>query len=154
MRIEKIILTFLCFTLLASCSSYHFYTHREALNLAKKRSKKYGNVVIENSNDALKVKTTDKSNNQKADETYHFDNNGKQLDYTFVASCDTCFNAFLQKQLKEKAYKWTKLNDSTYISRYNLRRFLNIHKSALSIDCTQHNLSKVEYKSLIATTKK
>ncbi len=154
MRIEKIILTFLCFTLLISCSSLHFYTHKEALNLAKKRSKKYGNVVIEDNNSILKVQTTDKSNNQKADETYHFDDNGKQLNYTFVASCDTCFNAFLQKELKKKEYKWRKLNDSTYISRYNLRRFLNIHTSTLSLECTKHNLSKVEHKSLIATTKK
>jgi hypothetical protein len=56
--------------------------------------------------------------------------------------------------MNNDGYKWRKLNDSTYVSKYNFKRFLNVHKSTFSFDIVQHNLSKKEYENLIKIAEK
>ena len=143
----KIISLFIVLSVSAffSCS-FHQYTKGEALKVAKKRAlKKDGGIVIEDDNKILKVLTRD-SNYQKLDEIYQFDDNGKQVKYTLIASCDSCFQKYLLKITTYEAYKWKKLNDSTYLSKYNLKRVLNIHRSTYSYDVVKYNQSKKEYK--------
>ena len=150
----KVLFTFLCIVVLASCSTYRFYTKQEAIKVAKKRDvKKDGSIVIEDDNRILKVLTRD-SNYQKLDEIYQFDDDGKQLKFSIITSCDSCFQKYFLMAINNDSYKWKKLNDSTYISKYNFKRFLNIHKSKFSYDIVQHNLSKKEYKNLIQTVEK
>ena len=119
----KSLFTFLCIAVFASCSTWHNYTKKEAIKVAKKRDiNKDGSIVIEDDNRILKVLTRD-SNYQKLDEIYEFNDNGKQLKYSIVASCDSCFQKYFLKEVNNKSFKWKKLNDSTYISKYSLRAF-------------------------------
>ncbi len=153
MRKAKALVTIFCTTVLISCSN-HFYTKGEAIKIAKKGNiKKSGRKVIEDDNSILKVLTRD-SNFLKLDEIYYFNDDGKQLKYTYFAFCDSCFQKSLLKVLTKDGYKWTKFNDSTYISKYSLKRFLNIHKSTYSFDIVQHNLSRNECKNLIEHAEK
>ena len=150
----KVLLSFLFIAVFASCSSYHVYTKDEAIKVAKKRDiKKDGSVVIENDNTILKI-LTKCSNYQKVDEIYQFNDDGKQLKYSLIASCDSCFQKILLKEMNNDGYKWKKLNDSTYISKYNLKRFLYVHKSTFSYDVVLHDLNKIEYEGLIKLAKK
>ena len=143
----------LCVSTLISCS-YHFYSKEEAIKLAKKRDyKKYGSIVIEDDNEILKVLVRD-SNFQKMDEIYHFSEDGKQIKYTLIASCDSCFQKFLFKIITSDKFKWRKLNDSTYYSKYSFKRILNIHKSTYSFDIIKHNQSKIECELLLKNAEK
>jgi hypothetical protein len=150
----KFLFTFLCIAVFASCSTWHIYTKEEAIKVAKKRDvKKDGSIVIEDDNRVLKVLTRD-SNYQKLDEIYEFNDDGKQIKYSIVASCDSCFKKYFLKEMNNDGYKWKKLNDSTYISKYSLKSFLNVHKSTYSFDIVQHNLSKKDYENLINNAEK
>ena len=154
MIVTKALFTFLCIAVFASCSTYHLYTKEEAIKVAKKREiKKDGRIVIEDDNTILKVLTRD-SNYQNLDEIYQFNDEGKQLRYSVIASCDSCFQKYFLKEMNNDGFKWKKLNDSTYISRYNHKSFLNVHKSTFSFDIVQHNLSRNEYENLIKITEK
>jgi hypothetical protein len=145
----KALFIFLCIAVLGSCSTYHIYTKEEAIKVAKKRDiKKDGSIVIEDDNRILKVLTRD-SSYQKLDEIYQFNDDGKQLKYSVIASCDSCFQKYFLKEINNDGYKWKKLNDSTYISKYNLKCFLNVHKATFSFDIAQHHLSRNEYENLI-----
>ena len=149
----KSFFTILCIAVFASCS-YHIYTKEEAIKVSKKRDiKKDGSIVIEDDNRILKVLTRD-SNYQKLDEIYQFNDDGKQLKYTLIAFCDSCFQKYLLKEMANKDCKWKKLNDSTYISTYSFKRFLNIHKSIFSFDIVQHDRSRKEYENLIKNAEK
>ena len=154
MRKIKKLFTFLCITAFMSCISYHVYTKDEAIKVAKKRAiKNNDSIVIEDNNRILKVLTRD-SNYQKLDEIYQFNDDGKQFKYSLIASCDSCFQKYLIEEMNIDAYKWKKLNDSTYISKYSLKSFLNIHKSTYSLEIVQHQLNRDEYESLIKNVKK
>ncbi len=141
----KHFLTFLSIVALASCSTFHNYTKKEAIEVAKKRNI---NIVIEDNDKILKVLTRD-SNYRKLDEIYQFNDAGKQVKYSIIAFAEECFQDYLLKEINNDAYKWKKLNDSTYISKYNLKRYLNVHKSTFSFDIVQHDLSRNEYENLI-----
>lgn len=147
MKIKALFIV-LCVSTLFSCS-YHIYTKEEAIKVAKKRDyKKDGSIVIEEDNKILKVFSRD-SNYQKMDEIYHFDDNGKQIKYTLIASCNLCFQKYLLKIMTTEAYKWKRVNDSTYLSKYSLKRVLNIHKSTYSYDVLEHTQTKKEYELVL-----
>jgi len=150
MRINCLILCLIIF--LSSCS-YHYYTKQEAIKASKKSDvKKYGKLVIEdNNNNILKILTRD-SNYQKLDIVYEFNESGNQIKYSIIASCDSCFQKYLTKELNNNTFKWKKINDSTYLSKYSLRRYLKIHESKFSYDIVHHDLSRTEYDHLLKLT--
>jgi len=149
MIMRKYFFTLLCVVVFASCSTYHMYSKKEAIRFAKKRDvKKNGSIIIEDNDRILKVMSRD-TNYQNLDEIYEFDNEDKQLRYTMIAPCDSCFKLYLKNEIRNNGPKWKKLNDSTYISKYSLKRFLIIHRSTYSLEIVKNNLSKEEYKNLI-----
>jgi hypothetical protein len=150
MSLSKALFICLCISVVASaCNFYHFYTKKEVIKNAKKRErKKKGSVIIEDDNSLVKILTRD-SSYQKVDEVFEFNDNGTQHKYTIIASCDSCFQKFLSTTISSHIYKWKKLNDTTYISKYSLKRFLNIHPSTHSYDMVEHNQSRIECKNLI-----
>ena len=132
MKLPALFLSLLLITFI-SCS-YHFYTKDEVIKRVKKGAYGKGeNIVIEDSGNIVKVLVRD-SNYQKLDEIYNFDENGKQLKYVVIASCDSCFKKYLAKKLDNKYYKWEKLTDSTYLSKQSPKSILTIHKSAYSYE--------------------
>ena len=148
----KALFTFLCIAVFASCSTFHIYTKEETIKVAKKSDIKK-DIVIEDDNRILKVLTRD-SNYQKLDEIYQFNDNGEQIKYSIIATCDSCFQKYFLKEMNNNGYKWKKLNDSTYVSKYSLKSFLNVHKSTFSFDIVKRDLGRNEYENLIKNAAK
>ena len=135
--------------ILASCSASHFYNKEEAIKFAKKRDlNNDGSIVIQEDKNILKILTR-KSNYQNVDEIYQFDEDGKQLKYSLIASCDSCYQKYFSKIFYNGGYQWKKINDSTYISKYGIKRLLNVHQGTFSYDIVLHYLSKKEYENLV-----
>lgn len=134
----RITMLLFCVLVFISCS-YHFYDKNQVLKrVAKDKHIKYEHVIIVDSGRILKVLVRD-SNYQHLDEIYQFDEKGKQLGYSLVASCDSCFEKYLSHRLAIKEFKWNKLNDSVYLSRRSLNRKLTIHRSEYSYDISKLN---------------
>lgn len=144
----KTLLFIVCLLGLASCS-YHAYTKAEAIRFVKKRDvKKDGRIVIEDEGTVLKCLVRDERF-QKLDNIYEFDETGKQIKYSVVAYCDSCFQKYLLKEVNSKVYQWQPLNDTTYISKYACKRYLKVHPSTFSYDIVLHSLSRNVYNELI-----
>ena len=151
---SRFLLALFSIVILASCSASHFYDKEEAIKFAKKRDlNKDGSIIIQEDKNILKVLTRD-GNYQNVDEIYQFDEDGKQLRYSLIASCDSCYQKYFSKTFNNSAYQWRKINDSTYISKYKIKRVLNVHKSTFSYDIVLHYLSKEEHENLVQVNAK
>lgn len=141
-----------CFIGIVSC--VHPSTKSEAIERGKRRQeKKQMNILIKEKGNILEVLVRD-SNYQHLDEIYQFNEDGKQLRYSLIAYCDSCFQKYLSKSLKEDFYKWKKINDSTYLSKYHFKSILNIHKLIYTYDIIKHSKSKIECKTLLENAQK
>lgn len=150
----KFLFAFLSIVIFTSCSASHFYNKEEAIKFAKKRDlNNDGSIVIQEDKNILKVLTR-KSNYQNVDEIYQFDEDGKQLKYSLIASCDSCYQKYFSKIFNNGGYQWKKINDSTYISKYRIKRLLNVHQATFSYDIVLHYLSKKEYENLVQANAK
>ena len=150
----KFLFAFLSIVILASCSAGHFYNKEEAIKFAKKRDLNNDwSIIIQEDKNILKVFTRD-GNYQNVDEIYQFGEDGKQLKYSLIASCDSCYQKYFSKTFNNSGYQWKKINDSTYISKYKIKRILNVHKSTFSYDIVLHYLSKKEYENFVQTKAK
>lgn len=142
-----------CYCIFACSACYHFNNKTETINFTKKRQEKtHVNLVIEDEGKILRILVRD-TNFQHLDEVYQFSDEGEQLKYSNIAACDSCFQKYLANTLKSKSYQWKQLNDSTYLSKYSLKRVLNIHNSNFSYDIVKHNRSKQEYNILLKRAK-
>jgi hypothetical protein len=158
--IIKTSLVFLSLVLFSSCKMYHMYTKKEALKYAKKlqkRTKKYAakseneknaHIEIEDNDRVLNVNRVDGSNHI-VDMTYTFNKNNKQMQFSVIAQCHDCWSKLSKNQLNNKSYKWKRVNDSTYISIFYLKRMLHIHPSEFSYDIVKHNYSRKERRDMI-----
>lgn len=108
------------------------------------------NIIIKDEGSILKVLARD-SNYQHLDEIYQYNDKGEQVKYSLIAYCDSCFQKYLSKSLKEDFYKWERVNDSIYLSKYRFKSVLSIHKSIYSYDIVKHNRSKLECENLLKT---
>jgi len=63
---------------------------------------------------------------QAADFVYEFGPDGKCRMEKVRASCDSCFKKYLQRALDQKKYKWKKINDNQYVSKYSKRRMIEL----------------------------
>lgn len=87
-------------------------------------------------NDSLQIILTDTGSTvhysvkagkvQPADFIYGFDENGKCQSEKIKASCDSCFKKYLQKALDQKKYKWKKINENQYVSRYAKKMMIEL----------------------------
>jgi hypothetical protein len=101
MRSLNVLFPIFIATICLSCS-FHPLNREEAIRLSKKSSRKVNQkVIIEDSNRILKVLTRD-SRYRDLDVIYHFDDSGKQLKYTLIANCDSCFQIYISKIVNEK----------------------------------------------------
>ena len=146
MKITKLLFAFLFLTTSISCNIY--FTKKQALRAVKKSAiKDDAYTVIEDHDRMVKVTTRD-SNYQPLDLIYKFDKHDKQIEYTLIASCDSCFQKYLKTEMSKPFFKWKKLDDSTYISPCWAKSFLYIFPSALTFQIVQHHLSREECNSL------
>lgn len=151
---KKIHFLFFSFFLLVFIScSFRLFTKDEIIALTKKNAKKNDEQkVIEDNNGILKILTRD-VRFAKVDEIYHFSEEGKQLKYTLISTCDSCFQKYLLNTKTTKPFGWRRFDDSTYFSKYSIKRVLKIHNSTFSYDVLENNQSKKEYELLFKYAK-
>lgn len=61
-----------------------------------------------------------------ADFIYHFDRNDKCNAEIVIASCDSCFNKYLQRALARTKFGWKKLKENLYVSGFAQKMMLEI----------------------------
>jgi hypothetical protein len=99
----------------------------------KKELKKY---VAANNNDTLSVRLAETDSSLLVSVTgptvspvsfyYSFDRTGKCISQETKASCESCLEKFLSQALERKEYKWRKINENQYVSRFSKRLLLEI----------------------------
>ena len=130
------------------------YSKKEFIKAAKHDAKKkHQKIIIEDDDRTVKLFIRD-SSYQKLDEVVQFDDRNAQTNYTLIANCDSCFQKNLSEVLHYKGFKWQQLNDSTYLSRYYLKRVLYIHPSQSSFEIIKSISNRNEYNELRKTAKK
>ena len=84
------------------------------------------------------------------DAVYYFDSTGKCNSYMY-SSCDTCVKTYFKNLLARKEYKWKKLADNKYISKYDKGLLLEALpvKGNFSMRVRRLDLSKEDYQQLL-----
>jgi hypothetical protein len=77
-------------------------------------------TTIKDTRDGL-IYTTKGPGTEKTEIIYSFDSLGKCMREKVVAGCDTCIYAKLQSILNIGGYKWKKINENQYVSRFEDR---------------------------------
>ncbi len=88
---------------------------------------------------------------QQADFIYQFDHDGKCNSEKVIASCDSCYQKFLQAALSRKEYGWIKINSNQYASKYSAKMMIDIppENKQFSFRILRTNWSKKLYKILM-----
>lgn len=84
------------------------------------------------------------------DQFIEFNDKQKQTKTTLISPNDSLFSILLKDEIKTPVFRWTKLNDSTYLSSYDNRRILHIHEYNNSYEEVIFSFTRKEYKNLIS----
>lgn len=115
-------------------------------SLAAKIEKKDGvTSSIKDKKDEL-IYTSGGPGDQQTEIIYSFDSLGKCIREKVIASCDTCIYAKLQSILSIQSYKWKKINENQYVSRFEDRLMIE-----LSINKQEHSfyIHRMEWTQLL-----
>ena len=87
---------------------------------------------------------------QNLDFLLHYDQSGMCDKEELILSCDSCFKKILNETLSVKRFKWTKVNDNCYFSKYSKRLVLTIQNDVpFSFRIERNKISKQEFEQLI-----
>lgn len=92
------------------------------------------------------VYTTKGPGNEQTEIIYSFDSTGKCIREKVTASCDSCIYKKLQSILNIQSYKWKKINENQYVSRFEDRLMIE-----LSINKEEHSfyIHRMEWTQLL-----
>ena len=80
----------------------------------------------------------------------HYDDSGMCDKLVLILNCDSCFKKILNEALSVKRFKWTKVNDNCYFSKYSKRLVLTIQNDVpFSYRIERNKISKEEFKQSI-----
>jgi hypothetical protein len=117
-------------TLLANCHGQGFInkSRKELLKHLESERMKPGNpaAVISVSDSSITYSVRD-DNMKPADFIYSFNTKGKCVSEKVIASCDSCFQKYLSAVLAKEKYRWKKMTDHQYASKYTFRLLLEIN---------------------------
>lgn len=126
---------------------YMNYTKSELKDsLTAKIEKKDGvTSSIKDKKDEL-IYTSGGQGDQQTEIIYSFDSLGKCIREKVIASCDTCIYAKLQSILSIQSYKWKKINENQYVSRFEDRLMIE-----LSVNKQEHSfyIHRMEWTQLL-----
>jgi len=107
------------------------------------------NILIEASDTTLSYLVRDKAV-QNLDLLLFFDQKNRCYKEKKVLACDSCYQQFLDNILSDKYYRWTKINDSTYFSRFPYRIILNTRLAkAFTLELRRSDLTGSEYRKTV-----
>ncbi len=115
-------------------------------SLAAKIEKKDGVTFgITDKKDEL-IYTSKGPGDQQTEIIYSFDSLGKCIREKVIANCDTCIYSKLQSILNIQSYKWKKINENQYVSRFEDRLMIE-----LSVNKQEHSfyIHRMEWTQLL-----
>jgi hypothetical protein len=86
---------------------------------------------------------------QDMDLVLHFDGSGVCDRELIILSCDSCRENILNEILNKKYFGWTKVDASTYLSKFKKHINLRLHTDGPSFEAIRIDISKREYKRLL-----
>jgi len=102
---------------------------------------------IEDADSSLIFLIRDSSVHQ-LDVVIHFDKSGKCDRETRSTNCDSCYKKYISGTLNMEL-KWTKINDSTYISRPLILNAPQNNEAPFSFIIQRSNMSRKEYRAAV-----
>lgn len=139
----------ICQTMVAQ--GYIDLTKEKALKkLEKSKSNNAGiNINISATDTTLSYLVRDKSV-QNLDLILYFDNKNRCYKERKVLTCDSCYQQFLNNILADKYYRWTKINDTTYYSRFPYRIILTTAMAnAYTLELRRSDVAGNEYRKTV-----
>ncbi|HRE38418.1 MAG TPA: hypothetical protein PK092_08225 [Chitinophagaceae bacterium] len=115
-------------------------------SLAAKNEKKKGvTTSLKDTKDDL-IYTIKGPGTDQTDIIYSFDSLGRCLREKVIAGCDTCIHSKLQSILNIQSYKWKKINENQYVSRFEDRLMIE-----LSVNKQEHSfyIHRMEWTQLL-----
>jgi hypothetical protein len=88
---------------------------------------------------------------QNLDILLSFEESGKCIKQQTKLSCDSCFQKFLNPLLNNKRYKWTRVNERTYVSGFSKKRLLVTDATNHSYSISLLDISRTKYKEMLET---
>lgn len=84
---------------------------------------------------------------QPAEMVYTFDQRGRCRSEKVTASCDSCFQKFLDHALAPKKWGWEKINENQYISGYASRMLIELspEKNSYTFTIFRASWSREQY---------
>jgi hypothetical protein len=128
------------------------------INLNKQEARKHFEDYIQKEKVKAKIEETDSSmlflirdtSVRNVDPVLHFNESGKCDKETTISSCDSCAQKYLNAALSYKQFRWTKINNTTYLSKFSKKLILEINPAIpFSHIITRISLNRREYKNLL-----
>ncbi len=118
--------------------------------LEKSKSNNSGmNISISATDTTLSYLVRDKTV-QNLDLILYFDNKNRCYKERKVLTCDSCYQQFLNNILTDKYYRWTKINDTTYFSRFPYRIILTTAMAkAYIIELKRSDIAGNKYREMV-----
>jgi len=111
----------------ASVCSQHFIGKNKTWvkkSLQKQINKTQSVTITLTDNDSVLLYSIKAGKVLPADFIYGFSPSGKCRSEKVIASCDSCYNKFLDHVLAKKTFAWKKINENQYVSKYGARRMI------------------------------
>lgn len=150
MRLLLFIFSLLFFTKTSFSQDYLKYDKANAKKyLHKYTVKEKVQTKMEETDTTLSFFVRDTSK-QNLDFLLHYNESGICDKEELILSCDSCFKKILTETLSVKRFKWTKVNDNCYFSKYSKRLVLTIQNDIpFSFRIERNKISKQEFEQLI-----
>jgi hypothetical protein len=132
------------------------------INTDRKTSRKYLNAYTIEEKVKTSITETDSTivflvrdtSVQNLDIILHYDNAGRCFKEYKKLTCDSCLNKILTQTLNYKRYKWSRVSDTEYISKFSRKVLLTKNTGAhYSFTIHRFAMSKQEYKDLLKKVK-
>lgn len=107
------------------------------------------NILLQESDTTLSYLVRD-SSVQNFDLLLFFDNKNRCYKEKKILTCDSCYQQFLENILSDKYYRWTKINATTYFSRFPYRIILETSLAKeFTLELKRSDLAGSEYRRTV-----
>lgn len=112
-----IIIAFLLLPVLGFCQQFIGKNHAVVITELKKTKPGTEKPVLTETDSVITV-TRKGTGSYSVSHFYYFDKTRKNITEKVVAACESCYTNLLSGLLKQGKYKWKKINENQYVSRF------------------------------------
>lgn len=151
MKYTLFLLFGICMSQLSLAQGYIDLTREKARKKLEKTKAHNSNmnILLHESDTTLSYLVRD-SSVQNFDLLLFFDNKNRCYKEKKVLTCDSCYQKFLDNILSDKYYRWTKINNSTYYSRFPYRIILETRLAGeYTLELKRSDMTGNEYRKTV-----